>query len=161
MTANLAANPAVGGIPVNDSRKRNINAAVHGRVRRQAVITLQVFATLAQPDHNAKGPERHEGIDERVRHGRRGSVGGAGMSPSSAYPACAMDEYASIRFMSVWDSASRLPTAMDSAASPIRMSDQMRCSGANATRQTRPSAARPAAFEPAARNAATGALAPW
>ena len=37
------------------------------------------------------------------------------------------------------------------------MPDQTRCSGANATRQTRPSAARPAAFEPAARNAATGA----
>src|SRR3989442_4196974 len=81
--------------------------------------------------------------------------------PRSAYPTCAMDEYASRRFMFVWDIASRLPTIIDRTASPASISDQMRCSGANAARHTRTSAARPAAFEPAARNAATGALAPW
>ena len=72
-----------------------------------------------------------------------------------------MDEYASIRFMRDCEMASRLPVITDSAASATTITDQMRCSGAKATRHTRTSAARPAAFDPADRNAAIGAMAPW
>ena len=62
--------------------------------------------------------------------------------------------------MSVWATAMMLPTIIDSAASPVRTADMTRDSASNATRHTRPSAARPAAFDAAAKNAATGALAP-
>src|SRR3954466_12615083 len=76
-------------------------------------------------------------------------------------PACATLEYASIRLMSVWDSAITAPTTMLNAASTQIIGVQSHCSGANATLNTRSSAANAATLVAADMYAVTGVGAPW
>jgi len=72
------------------------------------------------------------------------------MMPSSRYPAWAMLEYASIRLMSVWAMAIRLPATMVTAAIVHTRGVQSSVSGWNDVSRTRISAANAATFVPAA-----------
>src|SRR4051812_653972 len=85
----------------------------------------------------------------------------AAVTPVRMNPAWATLEYASIRLMSVWDSAITDPTTMLSAASTQMNGVQSHCSGANATLNTRSSAANAATLVAADMYAVTGVGAPW
>src|SRR3954463_13511122 len=85
----------------------------------------------------------------------------AAVTPVRMNPAWATLEYASIRLMSVCDSAITAPTTMLNAASTQMNGVQSHCSGANATLNTRSSAANAATFVAADIYAVTGVGAPW
>ena len=76
------------------------------------------------------------------------------------YPACAMDEYASIRLIFVCRNAMRLPPTTETAASTAIRCAQYAASTGNATKRTRRRTAMPAAFEHMASSPVTGAGAP-
>src|SRR4051812_20127016 len=85
----------------------------------------------------------------------------ATVTPVRMNPAWATLEYASIRLMSVCDSAITAPTTMLNAASTQMNGVQSHCSGANATLNTRRSAANAATFVAADMYAVIGVGAPW
>src|SRR6185436_1716167 len=85
----------------------------------------------------------------------------AAVTPVRMNPACVTLEYASIRLMSVWDSAMTDPTTMLTAASTQMNGVQSHCSGANDTLNTRSSAANAATLVAADMYAVTGVGAPW
>ena len=76
-------------------------------------------------------------------------------------PAWAMEEYASIRFTSLWAMARMLPTTMVTAASPHTIGRQSSTSGLNPTLNTRRKAPNAATLVPADMNAVTQVGAPW
>src|SRR5919204_2497543 len=71
-----------------------------------------------------------------------------------------MLEYASIRFVFVWTSATTFPAVMVSAASTARTAPQSTSSGPSAPTSTRRIAANAAAFGPTDMNAVAGVGAP-
>ncbi len=77
------------------------------------------------------------------------------------YPAWAMEEYASIRFTLSWSRADRFPTVMVRNARTHRMFVIAGPSAGKVSSVTRSSAAKAAAFTPAAMNAVTTVGAPW
>ena len=76
-------------------------------------------------------------------------------------PACAIDEYASIRFTSRCAIATIDPSTTDSTASTSTSGTQSHASGWNPTRNTRMNAKKAAVFVAADMNAVTGVGAPW
>src|SRR3970040_2381357 len=84
----------------------------------------------------------------------------AAVSPIRMNPAWAMLEYASIRLMSVWATAIRLPTITVTAATPHTSGVQSHVSGWNDVSNTRMNAANAATLVPADMYAVTGVGAP-
>src|SRR5215471_9312606 len=98
--------------------------------------------------------------------------------PTNAYPACAIDEYASIRLMLLWTTAVILPRNMVSTAMPYNACVDVSCRSlstpdawtdpvptptearANVRMKTLQNAENAAAFDPVDRNAVTGVGAP-
>ena len=78
----------------------------------------------------------------------------------SRYPACAIDEYASIRLRLLCVSAATLPTVIVTIASTSNSSTQSALSVGSPSRKIRSSIANDAAFDPTDRNAVTGVGAP-
>src|SRR5919108_5601822 len=76
-------------------------------------------------------------------------------------PACAIDEYASMRLMSVCATASTEANAIVTTARTARGGCQSQRSSGRETTSTRTSDAKAAAFVPPAMNAVTGVGAPW
>src|SRR5664279_3177770 len=76
-------------------------------------------------------------------------------------PACATEEYASIRFMSVWVIPMTEPMIMDAAAMIATTGCHVQAIGCSAEKQTRRIAANAATFVQDAMNAVTGVGAPW
>ena len=72
-----------------------------------------------------------------------------------------MDEYASIRLMSFWTTASTEPTSMVSTASAHTIGFQSSWAVVNVVLNTRNSPANPAALAVAAMNAVAGVGDPW
>ena len=75
-------------------------------------------------------------------------------------PPCAIDEYASMRTMLVWRSATRFPKIIDAAASTQSTGSHESCDGKNPNRMMVSSATNPPAFDATERNAVTGVGAP-
>src|SRR5579875_2090904 len=81
-------------------------------------------------------------------------------SPTRMNPACAIEEYARMRFTSVWVSPNTAPTTMDAIATPHttgRQSHELELNPTNSTRRIAPNAA---TLVHAAMNAVTGVGAP-
>src|SRR5215510_11786155 len=81
-------------------------------------------------------------------------------TPISTYPACAIDEYASIRFRLDCVSAAKLPAVIVTIDSVSNRKRQSTLSPGNPSRKIRSSIANDAALEPTDRNAVTGVGAP-
>ena len=84
-------------------------------------------------------------------------------SPIMKLPACAIDEYPSIRLMSRCTIANTFPTVIETAAMTAKIIAQslLRNSAFSPSKKSRMTTAKAAAFEPTERNAATGVGAPW
>src|SRR5262245_40979361 len=76
-------------------------------------------------------------------------------------PACAMDEYARMRFTSVWVRPKIAPTTIDAIATAHTIGRQSVAVVLNDTYSTRRIAPNAATFVHAAMNAVTGVGAPW
>ena len=76
-------------------------------------------------------------------------------------PACAIDEYASIRLTSVWVSAITAPTSIVIAAMIHSTGSQSQRIPPRPTYRTRSSAPNAASFTAAPMNPVTGVGAPW
>src|SRR5664279_3094715 len=82
-------------------------------------------------------------------------------TPIRMKPACATEEYASLRFMSVWVIPMTEPMIMDAAAMMATTGCQVQLIGCSAEKQTRSIAANAATLVQEAMNAVTGVGAPW
>src|SRR5256885_8864108 len=80
--------------------------------------------------------------------------------PMSTYPACAIDEYASIRLTLVCVTAAKLPTVIVAIDSTQKSRRQSSLADGSPSTKIRISIANDAAFEPTERNAVTGVGAP-
>src|SRR6266550_5378212 len=81
-------------------------------------------------------------------------------TPINRYPACAIDEYASIRFRLDCVNAAILPAVIVTIASTSKSNRQSVFSEGRPSRKIRSSIANDAAFDPTDRNAVTGVGAP-
>ena len=81
-------------------------------------------------------------------------------TPISMYPACAIDEYASIRLMFVCVSAARFPTVIVTTESTANSSRQSGLLDGSPSRKIRSSIANEAALDPTDRKAVIGVGAP-
>src|SRR5664279_2162197 len=82
-------------------------------------------------------------------------------TPSRMKPACATEEYASIRFMSVWVIPMTEPMTMEAAAMMATTGCHVQVIGCSAEKHTRSIAANEATLVQEAMNAVTGVGAPW
>src|SRR6476469_5946701 len=85
----------------------------------------------------------------------------AASRPTRMNPACAMDEYARMRFTSVWVSPKIAPTAIEAIATAHTIGRQSLLVVLNETYRTRRIAPNAATFVHDAMNAVTGVGAPW
>ncbi len=83
------------------------------------------------------------------------------MTPARMNPACAIDEYASSRLMSVWVIATIAPPSMVTIATPIMTGRQSQRRPGSTTYSRRSSAPNAATFVAAAMKPVTGVGAPW
>jgi hypothetical protein len=92
ITPNFAVNPAVGGIPVNDSKKRNISAAVPGAVAARPWYPTRFSPRSPSPMTTPKAPRVIKEYTKAYVIVAETPSGVPGMRPRRAYPACVMDE---------------------------------------------------------------------
>ena len=94
-------------------------AGEHRWRTREAAVVGEVVLVVAVAGNDRDDRERadhHHRVAAR-RTARRSCPCGRGLHPDQDVPACAIDEYASMRFTSVWTTAAMLPTSSESTAS--------------------------------------------
>ena len=108
-------------MPAKASRKTAKTAATSGERRPRPGPLGQVRRLAArvayQRDHRERA-DRHERVRRQVEQDRRDAVRVVAMTPARMNPACAIEEYASSRLMSVWVIATIAPPSMVMIATP-------------------------------------------